>query len=769
MLVLEIKEYKVNGSDITFGSAETQGMVVRLINDSVVNVRSISAEDTIAIRGLERIEVKFHLSETNNHYIVKTERLTVKVHKESLLLTFLDLEGNVINEDHEKNLASETPASCYKVLKENEQIYGCGEQAGFINHRGKKVKFWNYAEPKHFNTISNEMYQSIPFYISKENETVYGLFYDNSFRSFFDFGTENSEYISIGADGGELNYYFIYGDSIKEVLELYTGLTGKSPMPPMWSLGYHQSKWSYYPENRVYEVANTFREKNIPCDSIHLDIDYMDDYKIFSFNEDRFPNPKKMFTDLNDNGFKMIAIVDPGVKREAGYDVYEQGQENGFFCKYPNGEDFIGDVWPGGCAFPDFTNPDVRNWWAGLNKEFLELGLKGIWNDLNEPSILVEPHTMSKEVIHRTEQGDKTHAEIHNLYANYEAMATWSGWEKFDSHARPFILSRAGFAGIQKYAAVWTGDNTSSWDALLVSIPMFINLGLSGIPFVGADVGGYAGDCSEELLIRWTQLGAFTPLFRNHTRKEVRDQEPWAYSEKGEDIMRKFIQLRYKLLPYLYIAYRETHEKGYPLLRPMLFNYENDKNTHGISDQFMIGDHLIVAPIYMPGQNYRAVYLPEGVWYDYWSNEQYQGGQFIVANASIDSMPIFVKAGAMIPEYPVMNYVGEKEVDELTLNVYLGDGEYVYYEDNGSDKDYMDEKFNKTLMTANQGESEFTVNLSSQIAGYDSAITTYRFKLNGFDSVSNVTVNGIEVGFSQSEKVEFKVKAEKEIKITITY
>jgi alpha-glucosidase len=767
--VLEIKEYTVNGNDISFGTVENKGIIVRLINDSVVNVRAMEAVDTIATRGMKRNEIRFKLSETEDDYLVETERLIVKVHKKNLLITFLDLEGKVINEDHKKNLESETPASCYKVLKENEQIFGCGEHAGFINHRGKKVKFWNYAEPKHFNTISNEMYQSIPFYISKDNETVYGLFYDNSFRSSFDFGVESEEYISIGADGGELIYYFIYGKSIKEVLGLYSGLTGTSPMPPLWSLGYHQSKWSYYPENRVYEVANTFREKNIPCDSIHLDIDYMDNYKIFSFNQDRFPNPKKMFTDLNEMGYKMIAIVDPGVKREAGYDVYEQGQENGYFCKYPNGEDFIGDVWPGGCAFPDFTNPDVRNWWAGLNKEFLELGLKGIWNDLNEPSILVEPHTMSNDVIHRTEQGDKSHAEIHNLYANYEAMASWSGWEEFEPHARPFILSRAGFAGIQKYAAIWTGDNTSSWDALLVSIPMFINLGLSGIPFVGADVGGYAGDCSEELLIRWTQLGAFTPLFRNHTRKEVRDQEPWAYSEKGEAIMRKFIQLRYKLLPYLYTAYRETHEKGYPLLRPMLFNYENDKNTHGISDQFMIGDHLIVAPIYMPGQNYRAVYLPEGVWYDYWSNEQYQGGQFIVANALMDSMPIFVKSGGVIPEYPVMNYVGEKDVDELTLNVYFGDGEYIYYEDNGTDKDYLDEKFNKTLITANKGESEFTIDISSQFTGYDSKVTTYRFILNGFDSVSNITVNGKEVPFSQSEKVEFKVKAEKEIKLKITY
>ncbi|MDR6125285.1 alpha-glucosidase [Bacillus sp. SLBN-46] len=762
------KEYQVHGSDFTFFSSH-ENMILRVINDSIINVRTEKATDTITTKNLKREEANIDIYSSDEGFELKTSKMLVRIDKETLKLSFFDHMGNVINQDHPKNLEKQHASFCYKTLKENEQFFGCGEQVGFLNQRGKKIQFWNYAEPKHFNAISNEMYQSIPFFISKENEMVYGLYFDNSFRSFFDFGTESSEYYSIGAEDGELNYYIIYGANIKEVLEHFTNLTGKSPLPPLWSLGYHQSKWSYFPEKRVYEVAKTFREKNIPCDSIHLDIDYMDNYKIFSFNKERFPNPKNMFHDLNELGYKMIAIVDPGVKMETGYDVYEQGKSNGYFCKNPDGSDFIGDVWPGGCAFPDFANQEVRSWWADLNKKFLEQGIRGIWNDLNEPSILVEPHTMSRDVIHRSIDGDRTHAEIHNLYANYEAMATLEGWEKFDESTRPFLLSRAGFAGIQKYAAVWTGDNTSSWDSLLISIPMFMNLGLSGIPFVGADVGGYAGECSEELLIRWMQLGAFTPLFRNHTRKEVRDQEPWAYSEKGENIMRKFIQLRYRLLPYFYTAFRETHEKGYPLFRPMIFNFENEVNTHNISDQFMIGDSLLVAPIYLPGQDYRAVYLPEGTWYDYWNNKKYNGGQYIVAKASLETMPLFVKSGAVIPEFPVMNYVGEKEINELKFNVYMGSGEYIYYEDDGASKEYLEQKYNKRKITVDSRDKEVFITVSPIFSGFESKVSTYRFTLNGIHSVSSIYLNDKNLNFIQKDNlVEFSTSAEEKIKIKIT-
>lgn len=753
------EKYQITGNDLSFYS-DSSSVKIRIINDEVINIRTMNALDTITTENLSRKKINYDFSENEENYVIKTSRVIVQVKKNNLQITFLDYEGNIINQDHERNLEKPHPSYCYKNLKDNEQFFGCGERVNFLNQRGNKVYFWNFAEPKHFNAVSNEMYKSIPFYISKDDEIVYGVYFDNSFRSFFDFGSESMDYYTIGADEGELNYYFIYGETIKEIVEHYTGLTGRSPLPPLWSLGYHQSKWSYFPDERVYEVAKKFREKNIPCDSIHLDIDYMDNYKIFSFDKKRFPNPKQMFKDLEKTGFKMIAIVDPGIKIESGYQVYEQGKENGYFCADKDGNDFVGDVWPGGCVFPDFTNKQVRSWWAELNKEFLNLGVKGIWNDLNEPSILVEPHTLSKDVIHQTDTGEKTHAEIHNLYANYEAKATLEGWTRYDENMRPFILSRAGFAGIQKYAAVWTGDNTSSWDQLLISIPMFLNLGLSGIPFVGADVGGYAGDCSEELLIRWMQLGAFTPLFRNHTRKEVRDQEPWAYSENGEEIMKKFIQLRYKLLPYFYTAFRETHEKGYPLLRPLMFEFEKDENTYSISDQFMVGNSLLVAPIYLPGQNYRAVYLPEGTWYDYWTNEKYDGLQHIVANASLDSMPLFVRAGAIIPEFPVMNYVGEKAVEELTFNVYAGNGEYVYYEDDGNSQEYLNNQYNKTKITVQTSETEMNIMINPIFRGFNSKVLMHRIVLNGIQSVTTIYNNDNKANYVQKDnKVELFIQA----------
>jgi alpha-glucosidase len=763
------KNYMINGHDITFFLPKGN-KVLRVINESIINVRNEKAEDTIVTEKLARTTVPFEFEENEQDFLIKTSRLIVKIDKKQLSIIFLDHNGNIINQDHEKNSQKQHPSYCYKQLKENELFYGCGERAGFLNKRGEKLRFWNYAEPKHFNPISNEMYKSIPFLISKTDDAVYGLYYDNSFDSFFDLGAESPDYYCIGAEAGELNYYFIYGSTIKEILQLYTGITGRSPLPPLWSLGYHQSKWSYFPEERVYELAKTFREKNIPCDSIHLDIDYMDNYKIFSFNEERFPNPKEMFTKLNEMGFKMIAIVDPGVKMESGYPIYEHGKSEEYFCKEKNGHTFVGDVWPGGCVFPDFTNNKVRSWWADLNKEFLELGISGIWNDLNEPSILVEPHSLPKDVIHQSDSGEKTHGEIHNLYANYEAMATLEGWKNYDENIRPFILSRAGFAGIQKYAAVWTGDNTSSWDQLLLSIPMFINLGLSGIPFVGADVGGYAGNCSEELLIRWMQLGAFTPLFRNHTRKESTNQEPWAFSEKAEQIMKKFIQLRYRLLPYFYNVFRETHETGCPVLRPMFFEYESDRNTHTITDQFLIGKSLLVAPIYLPGQTYRTVYLPEGTWYDYWTNEIHQGRQFIVTQADLETMPLFVNSGSIIPEYPLMNYVGETKIEKLTFNIYCGNGEFVYYEDDQVSNDYIDNKFNKTAVSVHSTSEGIDITIAANYHGFDSDITTYHLVVHGVKKVLSVQTNEVDIEYLQNSKqLEFSIPVNDRETIKINY
>lgn len=731
---------------LTFGSGENR-MVVRVLANGIFNIRTETATDTLTTAELVSKNCSFQLEETDEHLTIKTLLAALQIEKETLLVTLLDNAGRSIVRDHVKNLKKPHDSYCYKEIKDEELFFALGEKTGFLNKKGERYRFWNYAEPFHFTPIADEMYQSIPFLICKGHGYCYGIYYDNSFDSFFDIGKENRDYLYFGSDGGQCNYYLFYGESVKEVVNLYTSITGRTALPPMWSLGYHQSRWSYFPDQRVLELARTFREKHIPCDSIHLDIDYMDNYKIFTFNEEKFPEPERFFDELNGMGFKMITIVDPGVKKEEGYKVYEQGAENGYYIKNPSGEDFVGDVWPGGCAFPDFTNKNVRSWWAGLNVELLQKGVKGIWNDLNEPSILVQPHTIPKDVLHQSDEGVKSHGEVHNLYANYEALATLEAFRAFDPSQRPFILSRAGFAGIQKYAAIWTGDNTSSWDQLLLSIPMFLNLGLSGVPFVGADVGGYAGDCSEELLIRWMQLGAFTPLFRNHSRKETVFQEPWAYGERAERIIKKFIELRYRLLPYFYSLFRQSHEQGFPILRPLFFDHESDKNTYGISDQFMIGEHILAAPVYLPGQNQRSVYLPEGVWYNYWTNEIVEGGRCTIEMSPLDTMPIFIKAGSVIPEFPVMNYVGEKPIEEITLHVYPGQGSFCYYEDDGVSNGYLNGAYKKIEFYTNTVEDLFEIRAVPVHKGFEGA-NRFRIMIHGMKNVSQVVLNNEPIEFT---------------------
>ncbi|WP_294386544.1 glycoside hydrolase family 31 protein [uncultured Clostridium sp.] len=638
-----------------------------------------------------------------------------------------------------------------KVMENDMYFYGLGERTGSLNKKGYHYRNWNTDDPTPHGETYAQLYKSIPFLITLKNQEAFGIFFDNHFESHFDMGKENSNYYYFGAVDGNLDYYFMYGPTIKEVVNKYTNLTGKTPLPQLWTLGYQQCRWSYAPQERAMEIAKCFREKDIPCDTIYLDIDYMDGFRVFTWDNKKFENPKEFLQQLKEMGFKVVTIIDPGVKVDKGYRIYDEGLKEGYFATDKDGIVYKNSVWPGDSVFPDFMNSNTREWWAGNQKIMMDLGVSGIWNDMNEPASFNGP--LPDDVVFNNDGTLVTHKEIHNVYGHMMDKATYEGIKRA-TNKRPFIVTRACYAGTQKYATVWTGDNQSTWEHLRMSLPMLMNLGLSGMAFCGTDVGGFGHDCTPELLSRWVQVGAFTPLFRNHSTIGSREQEPWAFDKTTEDINRKYIKLRYKLIPYLYDMMYKCEETGEPIIRPLLFNYQNDRKTYEINDEFNFGDSILVAPVVEQGARHKLVYLPEGDnWIDYWTGEEYKGGQYIIKEAPLDICPIFVKSLSIIPVGKEQSYIGENNDDILTLNIYLGkeNGEstYTHILDDGESFDYKNGKLNKYIINCKLSE-ELRIELKENI-GYSKNYNKIKIILNNLEHTKKVFFNNKEIEVKENE------------------
>jgi alpha-glucosidase len=464
-------------------------------------------------------------------------------------------------------------------------------------------------------------------------------------------------------------------------------------------LGYQQCRWSYFPEEQVRQLAAEFRRRRIPCDAIYLDIHYLDGYRVFTWDPERFPDPPRLLADLRQQGFRTISLIDPGVKVDPGYHVHDEGVTQERFCQMPDGTLFQGPVWPGRCYFPDFTNPEVRAWWGDLYQPLLEAGVSGFWNDMNEPAIF--GGDMPKNLAHCYEGRGANHGEIHNVYGFQMVRASAEGLGRLRPEKRVPLISRSGYAGVQRYALVWTGDNHSTWEDLELSVSMCLNLGLSGVAFCGPDTGGFAGDCDGELLARWTQVGALMPFFRNHSALGTVNQEPWVFGEPYESICRRWIELRYELLPYIYSAAWQAAEHGLPMMRPLALAFPEDERTHGMGDQFLFGDALLAAPVSRPGQRARSVYLPGGQWYDFWSGERLEGE--VQADAPLERMPLYVRAGTVLPRGPVMQYSDELQPEAMQLHIYPGEGESWLYQDDGHSRDYETGAFRLTRFVCEPG------------------------------------------------------------------
>ena len=474
-------------------------------------------------------------------------------------------------------------------------------------------------------------------------------------------------------------------------------------MPQLWTLGYHQCRWGYENADDIREVAKAMRRCRIPCESVQYDIDYMDGFRVFTWDEKEYGAPGNLIAELKKDGFKAVCIIDPGVKVDKGYYMYDQGVENDYFAHDKNDDIYVNAVWPGDAMYPDFGRSEVRNWWADSHKFLTDMGIQGIWNDMNEPASFNGP--LPLDVKFSVNDRPSNHAEAHNVYGHFMSKATYEGMKKLTGK-RPLVITRACFAGTQKYSAVWTGDNNSVWSHLQMLIPQLCNLGMSGFTIAGTDIGGFGGDTNPELLIRWIEAATFCTFFRNHCAKGQKNQEPWQFGETVVEIYRKYVMLHYRFLPYIYDLLFESQITGLPVMRPLVLHYEDDENVFNLNNEFLVGENMLVAPILEQGATKRMVYLPVGTWVDYETGKRIPGGQHIIVDAPIDVLPIYVKEGSIIPMYDEVQYVGEKPYDTLKLLVVGEDANGTHYRDNGEDFAYLEGAYNLYSFFYENGQLE---------------------------------------------------------------
>ncbi|MDK0705981.1 glycoside hydrolase family 31 protein [Clostridium perfringens] len=703
------KNYEINHNNIDIYFSNMKITLTIFENDIVKVFIGDKYEESISTNGVvdDLGKGEFIVEEDSNFVIVKGTKVLTFVDKNTTEISFRDLEGNIINEDFQPSFKDEEGNVYISKVNDCLAYYGLGEKGGDLNKKGCYTENFNTDDPE-TDDDSITYYKTIPFYVALKEEATYGIFFDNSFRSYFDMGKEMGDRIFFGAIGGQIQYYFIPGENIKEVVKNYTALTGRMEMPPLWSLGYQQCRFSYFSQEEVRELVKTFEEKDIPLDVVYLDIDYMDGFRVMTFKTPNFDDAAGLIGDLKEKGIRTITIIDPGVKVDEEYPVFKRGKEGNHFTKKLDGEMFIGAVWPGNSAFPDFSNKDCREWWKSELKKFIsEHGMDGIWNDMNEPCVFNNDHkTMLETCLHNSDNGVIEHKEFHNRYGFEMSRCSKEAQEELHPNERGFSMTRATYAGGQRYSSVWTGDNMSLWSQMRMSISMNANLGISGFSFVGNDVSGFGLDSSEELFIRWMEMGPFIPIFRNHSNMYTRRQEPWAFGPRAEKIAKKSIELRYELLPYIYDLYYISHKEGLPIFRPMIMEYEKDMNLLNMREQFMLGENMIVAPVLYEGERSKTLYLPKGSWFNYFTMEKLQGGKWYKLPCELDEILVFVKEGAIIPTYNKKFRNVKERPNNILLKVFGENAKGFHYNDDGHTMEYLEGKYTYMDIKVVDGKEE---------------------------------------------------------------
>ena len=717
-----------------------------------------------------------------------TASLHISVGRGNGLMTVTDAAGNVLQQDATPMLFDGNGFRLAETMPADEHYFGLGDKTGAFDHREAAFRLWN-TDAYGWQESTDPLYKSIPFYVTYRAGVSLGVLIDNTWPSSFDFGKTVGDTVQYRAEGGPADIYILYGPSAKEVLKNYAWLTGPTSLPPLWTLGFQQSRYSYMTQERLLQVAERLRKDKIPSDAVYLDIDYQEKNRPFTINTDAFPDMPGMVKTLHAEKFHVVAITDLHIAYLPGQDYapFSSGVSGDEFVKNSDGKIYVGKVWPGPSVFPDFTRAETRAWWGTLYKNLTQMGIDGFWNDMGEPSVFNDLKTMPCSAVHRIDEPGfakrtATHCEIHNVYGMENSRATFDGQLTLKPDVRPFVLTRASYAGGQRYAATWTGDNSATWNHLRLTTSMLKNLGLSGFALAGADVGGYAGTPTPELLTKWIEIGAFQPIDRDHAEKGTGDHEVWANGPAQEDIRRRFIETRYRLLPYLYTVTEEDTHTGLPLLRPLFLEFPDaaadrhpldvDLNTSG---EFMLGPALLVAaPAFEDKSGDYEATLPSHGWYDFWTGkkvdedrEQVQAGGLQPESAAgpvlpavrihreLATLPVFVRPGTILPIEPLVQSTEERPSGPLTLRVFPGPncGGHLY-QDDGTSFTYRRGEFLRMDFSCQGSENqrEINIHIGKHDGSYPAWWKEIAVQVNGLSArPSSVTVNGKTAPFTYTD------------------
>ena len=668
------------GALMIFENAELE---IKFISDAIVRLTwspgklpvPYALADDVIHEKLAAVET--NVLETELNLSVSSSELQVFVSSLGEV-KYLDMRGNVVRIEH----APEQFGTAWQQsapLLEKQLLLGLGGTAAIRTLRGGNYTLWNSDPGGSYTIGTNPLNYHHPTIFSISKNGNYLIFYENSFRGSAKIDTADAkEKMIVEFEDGALRYYVMAG-SPDEIMMHFTELTGRHELPPRWALGYHQSRWGYRTADEIREVAKQFEAHDLPLDVLHFDIDYMDEYRVFTHSPERYADFSKLIEELHQKDIKTVTIIDPGVKVDKNFVVYQSGVEKDVFCKTPKGKELHALVWPGKAAFPDFTNPKTRKWWGEQYDFYLNANVDGYWHDMNEPAVFYSHGDPSLDIgtLHNLEGTEGTHEEAHNVYGLLMNRAAYEGLKQKTPTKRPWMLTRSGWAGAQKYTWNWTGDIGSSWDTLKLTVSMMIHHSLSGMSYTGADVGGFSSHPSDELFMRWFQMSVFFPFFRVHSCWGLPHREPYHYPEPYLSYFRKNLALRQQLIPYFYSLAYQNHLMGTPLIRPIFWDDPQNEMLWHEDENFMLGDSFLISPIVNENATEKTILLPNGHWYDLWSDELYQGaGEFEIA-VKDDVIPVFVKAGSVIPL---------KQEGRIHLHIYPqleGIGSGMFYDDAG--------------------------------------------------------------------------------------
>ncbi|HHU58407.1 MAG TPA: DUF4968 domain-containing protein [Bacteroidales bacterium] len=756
-----ITNYTVDGKEVVFTCENNFKIKLALLGSEVIKVwmdpqgafsRSNPSFAVIneAFEGIDAVNIQ----ETTQGYEIYTGALILRINARPFRLSIFDKYQRLLLEDYQENgfVQNQNDKVVYKTLKKDEIFLGLGEKGGSLNRRGQSFTMWNSDKPC-YSADEDPLYKSIPFFMSSYG---YGVFLDNTYKTEFKMGSESDDYFSFQAPGGEMIYYVMYGPEYKQLIRHYTHLTGQPIMPPNWALGFSQSRGLLTREDLTRDIAEGYRSRNIPCDIIYQDIGWTQHLQDFNWREGNYDNPQKMLSDLAEKGFKVVISQDPVISQVNSSQWFEADSLGYFATDIRTGESYdMPWPWGGHCGVVDFTNPEVADWWGDYQQKPINDGVKGFWTDMGEPAWSNEEDVDRLNMQHHAGM----HDEIHNVYGLEWDRIVTEQFEKHNPNTRIFQMTRAAYAGLQRYTFGWSGDAghggnvLNGWSSLAGQIPLALSSGMGLIPFWATDISGYCGDISSysgfaELYTRWLQFGAFNPLSRIH-HEGNNAVEPWLFGDEVLEIIKDAIELKYQLFPYLYSYSREAYDTGLPIMRATILEYPDDAEALKAEHQFLFGSELLVAPVVEQYAAVKRVYLPAGEWVDFNDpSKVYRGRQWMDYPVDLATVPIFIKKGSIIPMMPVMQYIHEDENYPLTFKVFpAGNGHqattFALYEDDGESNDYKRDQFGKRIIRyrSNQTGAELEI-ATKESGGFQLSKRDYQIKIVNTQEPRRIELNG---------------------------